>query len=348
MKRVLILHAYSADNIGDGFLVDETVALLHEALGDGIEITLLAHRPESFADFPGKVLSSAPFLFLPNRHVFATLRSLAKYDLVVGVGGGYLRTGTILAAAKCALVHFPQLVLASRIGSRAVYLPQSIGPLGFGTRSPMRLVLKKLKTIMARDDRTVAELQIGNVRRYPDLALMRNAASKRESVVPTGNHVLSVRPVRGVMPRQLYSLADALRPFDGFVQSETGHNDDRAAMESLGPQLLLQPEDLYGSGPRRVVVAVRLHAALLAMGAGHYVIHLSYERKGYGAFQDLGLDDYVHNVFKFDPDAVCAQVKALANDASIRTDYDAQLNAAREGLLDRRREVVTVLRREVR
>jgi polysaccharide pyruvyl transferase WcaK-like protein len=78
-------------------------------------------------------------------------------------------------------------------------------------------------------------------------------------------------------------------------------------------------------GPRRVVVAMRLHAALMALRAGHLVIHLAYERKGYGAFEDLGLDEYVHHAWRLDERRVVDQVSALVGSADARDAYVERL-----------------------
>jgi hypothetical protein len=40
-------------------------------------------------------------------------------------------------------------------------------------------------------------------------------------------------------------------------------------------------------------------------------VHLSYERKGFGAFSDLGLLPYVKNAYDFDPDEVVRLVEGL-------------------------------------
>ena len=101
-------------------------------------------------------------------------------------------------------------------------------------------------------------------------------------------------------------------------------------MQSLNPRRILSRGDLFlnGASAKRVVVAVRLHAALMALQAGHYVIHLSYERKGFAAFEDLGLKEYVHNAFSFDPETVHAHLDRLLNNAAAREEYDAAVNRA--------------------
>ncbi|MFJ4029161.1 polysaccharide pyruvyl transferase family protein [Paenarthrobacter sp. NPDC089989] len=327
--KVLILHAYSANNIGDGMLVTEAIELLTETFpGEELQLTLCASDPDSF-DLPGVTLrGSKPTRRGYDRDYLATLRSMTDFDLVVGVGGGYLRGGNCIELAKALLVHGVQLRAASRHGHKVVYLPQSIGPLRLSSAPWFRRHLGKLSRVWARDDRTVSELRLTPViQRAPDMAVLRVPARNSHSVeaIP----VYSVRNLRGGLPSPVTELAGLIGTFDGYVQSQTGGNQDLLPMQSLNPQEILRREDLLETGtPKRVVVAVRLHAALMALQAGHYVIHLSYERKGFAAFEDLGLREHVHNAFSFEPDAVHQQIQRLLNSADARQAYDAAVNSA--------------------
>ena len=60
------------------------------------------------------------------------------------------------------------------------------------------------------------------------------------------------------------------------------------------------------------MISVRLHGSLQSILAGVPSIHLSYERKGWGAYQDLGIEQYVHNAYDFDPELVAIQARQLA------------------------------------
>ncbi|MET4540506.1 polysaccharide pyruvyl transferase WcaK-like protein [Arthrobacter bambusae] len=327
--KVLILHGYSADNIGDGMLVTEAIELITATFpSEAIDLTLCASDPGSF-DLPGVSLRrSKPSLRGYDRDYLATLRNLDSFDLIVGVGGGYLRGGNCVELAKALLVHGVQLRAASRHGAKVVYLPQSIGPLRLSSAPWFRRHLGRLSQVWARDDRTVQELGLPSVvRRVPDMAVLHVPARTTQPVEATP--VYSVRNLRGGLPAPIIGLAGLLGSFDGYVQSQTGGNQDLSPMQSLNPQRILSRGDfLNGASAKRVVVAVRLHAALMALQAGHYVIHLSYERKGFAAFEDLGLKEYVHNAFSFDPETVHAHLDRLLNSATAREEYDAAVNRA--------------------
>lgn len=346
--RALILHGFSAANLGDGLLVTESVGLVREALGDDCEIVVAAQYPETFVDVNASFVSTAPTKSGYSRAYLRTLRTLGDFDLVVAVGGGYLRAGTPVETAKTLLVHGPQLLVAARHRSRAVYLPQSVGPLRFGTRPIVRALAGRLNTLMLRDDRSIAELKgVSGARRLPDLALA-SLAGPRDDRAPDSVPVLTIRAVHGAVPSDVLRLAPMLSPYDTFIQSFTGGNDDRPATAQLDPRRVLTSEELMdtgdGSAPR-VVVAVRLHAALMALRAGHYVVHLAYERKGFGAFTDVGLPDYVHNVNGFSPEKVLAQVTALVEDPHARERYRNGIASTRAHRDNAHADIVAALRR---
>jgi polysaccharide pyruvyl transferase WcaK-like protein len=54
-----------------------------------------------------------------------------------------------------------------------------------------------------------------------------------------------------------------------------------------------------------------LHGALYAISLGIPAIHIATERKGYGAFQDLGLNDYLVPEKKFNSDYALSLAKRI-------------------------------------
>lgn len=345
-KRVAILHAYSANNLGDGLLVRETMRLAELALDspeDPATVTIAALRPETFGGVGARVVTSRPKSLTQAREYLAFLRDLPNYDVVLGVGGGYLRFGNRTEALKTALGHLPQLIAASRVGARAVYLPQSIGPAGPWAHRFTLNRLNRLNRVYLRDDRSVHEFAAVGSRRVRDLALIRPQAHFAARA-PDPTSILSVRPVHGHVPTAVQRLADDLGVFDGYIQSATGSNDDGAAMRSLQPRHIVSAAELLGGARCRVVIAVRLHAALMALAAGHYAIHLAYERKGFGAFADLGLPQYVHPVSRLDPTAVSDQFRELVAEVQVRDAYAQQVNSSWPASALDEQELVTAIR----
>lgn len=328
MPRVLILHGYSAKNRGDGLLVEEALELIRESVGRDANISLCASHPESFRHLSDvTVVDSGLRRTGYASEYLRTLRSIKGFDLVVGVGGGYLRAGYPMELVKTALIHGPQLLAAAVKGKSVVYLPQSVGPLRFGTRAIANRALLRLDNVMLRDDRSIAELHGPGIMRIPDVAAL---AVPQPSWVTDPNPlpVVSVRELRGKIPKPVGELTKMVGRFDGYVQSKTSGNNDVAAMKALAPLRILSDEEFAKPGqPPRVVVAMRLHGALMALRAGHFVIHLAYERKGFGAFSDLGLSEFVHNTNSFDSKRVAQQVTSLLNDQQERKRYSELVQA---------------------
>ncbi|TNM59465.1 polysaccharide pyruvyl transferase family protein [Streptomyces sp. NP160] len=346
--RVLVLHAYSAHNKGDGLLVDETLHLIKQALGESNEIHLIASDPSSFAHLPIDGLhNSKPKHPRALIDYVRQLWMMRTYDVVVAVGGGYLRAGNCIEALKTLAIHGPQLLAATASRRPAIYLPQSIGPLRGPSGPLFRMLLRRTRKVFLRDDVSVRELHLPNTQRTNDLALMARPSNHRIGRPLHHRPILSVRHIRGRIPLPVLRLAEKLDQFDGYVQSSTGGNDDTHAMASISPLETVTMTELLGPEPseRRVVIAVRLHAALMALNAGHLVIHLAYERKGFGVFEDLGLLEYVHKVTDFDVDLVLHQIMALTHNADTRSSYEQAVAAARQQAMTAHQSIVDELAR---
>ncbi|MDM4763924.1 polysaccharide pyruvyl transferase family protein [Galbitalea sp. SE-J8] len=341
--RVLLLHGYSASNAGDGLLVTESLALLKEALDDPI-FTIVALHPATFAGIDATVVDATPSLRGSTPELRAVLREIDSFDLVVGVGGGYLRAGTLNEGVKTALAHGAQLRAAARRTGPTIYLPQSVGPFRGAAGIWLRRQIIRLPEIHLRDDRSIKELSSPRAIRSPDLAVMASDTASRmsESVDPTP--IISIRSVHGRVPPRTLELASRLGVHDAYIQSRGRGNDDVAATSLLRPRRLVSREELMGGERRRVIVAVRLHAALMALNAGHYVVHLAYERKGFGAYEDLGLSGYVFNVNDFNVSAIQERVLELLENVEVRDVYDRALTGAREAASNSRKALAAAIR----
>lgn len=329
--KIALIHAYSAENSGDGLLVRNSLKLIRAAFDHDAEVTLFASYPESFSD-----LGLASFTTKPDRRGYrrsyrrALRAAMREADLIVGVGGGYLRAPGGSASLKCALVMGPQLRAAARSEVPSIYLPQSVGPLRGATGYLVRRYLHGIDKIYLRDDRSVEELRLSQVERAPDLAILfmqRDNKPHDVDDIP----VMNARTFRGeILTRSVADLGVALGSVDGLVQSAISSNSDVRSVNALKPRRVLDRHAFYEDrvAPRRVVVAMRLHCALEALNAGHYVVHLAYERKGFGAFADLGLSSYVHSVSSFSVGEVRRQVQELIRSRDARDSYQAAVQRA--------------------
>ena len=341
---MIVLHAYSRKNSGDGLLVDLTQDVIEEANLEPIK-QLVALDKESFSEFynvyepkiirsnyAGKML----FTFKAMINIFFSNDLYAGFlpektkDPIISVGGGYLRGRTTVESIKTFLAHGPQLTWASRLKfSPVIYLPQSIGPFSGLMKLYVHSKLKNVDIIFARDDLTVKELRLPNVIRIPDLAVQELAMSFE--VVNQENKfdkVYLIARAVNVAGQDLYiqrllELKDKIPNLEPLIQSEGRGNNDAEFYKKLGwHQPLRKVKDVLEIPENRgVVISVRLHGSLQSMISGCPSIHLSYERKGFGAFSDLNISKYCHGFKKFDSDVICQQVNELQVNASQYWDY---------------------------
>lgn len=330
--QVSIIHAFSRRNAGDGLLVDLTLELLSDAGVEPHECQILALDPESFegnenvSRVPGepaarmsrKLFGAAGELGLSLAGRGKVRKLLQHSRAIVAVGGGYLVGDSPIRQAGIMLNHYAQLRSAAAAGCPTIYLPQSIGALHPPTSALIRSRLREIDCVWARDDKTAKDLPWANVRRCPDLAVMKlgkNLSTMKPSAA-SGAAVIVGRdlPNAGGLLRDLKELGHKLDGSMWAVQAETeGSRSDREFYRRLGVEPAGRLVDVlkHPTGP---VVSVRMHGAIAALLAGRPAIHLAYERKGWGAFEDMGLEAYVHDARNLNVDVVVEQVLELQRD----------------------------------
>ena len=343
---IVVQHAYSRGNSGDGMLVDLTLARLRRLFGD-VPTRVYAADAASFPDLSDVVQVPAASGRYRERLVGcadqavrlaaamlgighaagATLAPVALAELVVGVGGGYLRASSPVQRLKFSLVNLPQLLAAAEVGRRAVYLPQSIGPFGTPLQGLVRAAVGRIGAVCVRDDRSRDFVAAANVHRIPDLAVLavverlgRRCATRRPERFVVCARELGFRgDERARYAGLLRTLLDRLPKAILAVQSRgRGNDDEQFYRRELGTtgQLPSMREALERH-PDAAVVSVRLHGALQAVMCGVPAVHLSYERKGFGAFDDLGLGGFVWNARTCPAETVLAAAEMLHADPEV-------------------------------
>lgn len=367
--RVTLIHAYSTTNSGDGLLVVEAAEIVREAHPAAV-ITLVAIDPDSFdaTQFAAVIhplsgrsggmrgittLARGTFALLLGRRSAGYRAAVQNADLVVAVGGGYLRGKEPVEALKMVLAHVTQMPV-KKDSVPFIYLPQSIGPLNVGTLPVVSRRLKNATAVIVRDDRSVQELaRLSNVRRAPDMALL--------GLPSEWDPATTVRAGRsgpiGLVARELTSSRRRVETYrdrigalasapetELLAQATARGNNDPDFYESLGhegPFRALRDVVASGSASRPdVVVSVRLHGSIQTIRSGVPSVHLSYERKGFGAYADLGIEEFVHNVYDFDPEVVLQQVADLRADPA---PYWAAVGASVDRLRAHRADLVALL-----
>lgn len=362
-KRVALLHAYSRHNLGDGLLVDLTIQRLDQVGVSSDELVVLALDAGSFSD-----LADVRQVGTPTRRPrfgavsdlamtavgFGLQRRLRNVGAFVGVGGGYLRASDLVSTLGVYVNHAAQLMVSSRAEVPSIYMPVSVGPLrGWAGRRLARL-FSGVDLVCARDDVTVREIgPYTRVERVPDLAVLAIAGGeirlqtngKKVAIVardlPDGRDYLNRLKILSLM---LPDATWAVQVGGG------GSKSDATFYEELGVREAVPLDVALSTGEFGVVISVRLHGALAAISAGVPSIHLSYGRKGLGAFGDLGMADLVHEAHSFDPSAVVDQAKRLVRDASPVWDRLASRRFALDQASDRLNEMLaaTLERRRAR
>ncbi|MGV3511748.1 MAG: polysaccharide pyruvyl transferase family protein [Novosphingobium sp.] len=330
---ITILHAFSRRNSGDGLLVDLTYEVLADAGFAPDQCRIVALDPDSFPDLANVVRAPGEHRSVPSpRLLDAALQVALSYagadriaklvkgsTGIVAVGGGYLVADSPVRQAGVVLNHLAQINAAGSSGAPTVYLPQSIGPLQGPVDPLLRKALSRIDRIWVRDNRTLAELGSSNVARCPDLAVLKLARALREPTsVPGGPIVLVGRdlPASGNYDANLLRVEQLSDDTRWAVQADVdGPRSDRAYYRKLGVSDHGPLDTVLAQGAG-AVVSVRLHGAIGALLAGVPAVHLSYERKGWGAYEDLGLDEWVHDARNFDPQLVARQARELAADPS--------------------------------
>lgn len=334
----MILSAYSAANSGDGLLADLAVKALRRNFGAGARITVVAADPASFCGLSGVEVRQAPLMAtawrdrmvsaLNVKREYSLLdRLFGEADLLVGIGGGYMRSKSLSEHAKLEAGHAWQLRCAVKSGVPLVCLPQSIGPFHAMTSRYVDLY-RSAATVFVRDDRSrhlVRDLE--GVVRCPDMAVQhvalrlrdRDVAMATDKRVPESVCVVLRKPPAWSESRQrayvsnvkelVRLLSSQCRVLYG-VQSVTRGNDDvRFYRENkIGQEYVALRDCLSDARRPDMVVSVRLHGALESVIAGVPAFHLSYERKGFGAYEDMRADNWVCNGADFRPDAVLGRL----------------------------------------
>jgi polysaccharide pyruvyl transferase WcaK-like protein len=282
---------------------------------------------------------------------FEGLAAVAEAEGVVLCGGGYFYSGR--RPINLTLLHNAVSTrLATLVSRRAVMMPQSIGPLR--THTARRLVgwaLGRLPAIVVRERISLTELRAlggdASARAVlcPDVALYGWGRSVASPVTPANRAILVAmdwtwaRESAGApeLDRYVNELADVAVGLDavGTEVVITGHSalpeqnqDDmqvaervasvaraRGASAVASSPLGGTPESLHAAfAGAAVVVGTRLHACLIALGAGSPAIGLAYQPKTTGTYELLGLTELAYDVATFESSEVTALALSCIGD----------------------------------
>jgi len=407
--KVVVSHVYSRDNAGDAALLSVLIDDLRSIRPD-MEIVVLTLDLNDL----GKPFDGCPvrpsfmfhalnrFRFRPRKFAYCAwvmastllnartggrwrlpddlsrvMDSYRDADLVVGVGGGYLRGKPGLASTtELALLLHP-LVLAHQLDKPVVLYTQSVGPFGNRVQTvAASKVLRSVDLILVREDVTVSTLEaLGvstNVVRSVDggFAFTSDARIDLRDLVGAPDNAWVV----GVTVRRWLPAAGQARYEDAFAQlcdwvidrygatvvfipqvtSDHHGDDDRIPARRVAALMRHDPvvlEDKYDHGRIKalyreldMMVGTRFHSVIFALTARVPALAIEYEHKTTGIMRDLGLERWVMDIAAVDGGPLIARFDALV---AARSDYVAQLEERLPLYQRRARETRDHLRRFV-
>ncbi len=361
MTRALVSGYYGFGNAGD----EAILAGLVEGFRAGapeMELTVLSGNPTATQTEHG--VQAMP------RGLSEARALLPEYDLLISGGGGLLQDAT---SWRSPLYYLGLLALARHRRKPAVCIGHSIGPLSRGwVRLLTRRVLAGVKVLAVRDRRSAEALQALGVRREvrvtADLAFLLPAPGTREIEAAWRKAGLATgsSPVAAICARRLpqsdegrgAAIAEAAvvacraqglrpvlvpmqRPQDTSLAEEVAARAQvadvvRAPLTARDMLALLCGFDL--------VIAMRLHALIMAALGGRPLVAISYDPKVDGLMAELELPPAA-SAEAFAPDRLAAAVAQAWEDREQLSRHLAaraqHLRAAARENIDLVRQVVT-------
>jgi polysaccharide pyruvyl transferase WcaK-like protein len=351
--RAMLCGWFGSDNWGDELLLSTSAALLQEATSP-CEITVMCARPgrvEQLHELPALEFPTfRPFRGLPRRWL-AAMAAIRRTDVVI------LGPGTIFQERSHTLRSPGTLPLLLRVLLFSFVLRTPVVIFGAAVREggsragnfALRLGALLCKSVWVRDAASAAILG-GKAVAIGDVALaatIDNPPSNQSLVPAKLGVVFSVRPVREPEAAHLATVIHACATdlaasglTSSFVamalglgardESDVAVHRANFADWPLVPTVDLQDatyadmqrEIFAAVGSAQIVVAMRLHAAVIAVLLGVPVVAIAYEQKVRATMEQLGQGRWV-----VDPDVSAAELSRLVHlrlDASDASDVGVE------------------------
>jgi colanic acid/amylovoran biosynthesis protein len=362
-KNIVISHVYSSDNKGDAALTSVLIDDLKRKF-PAASVTILALESvsqngqfEGVPERPGfmyyalnkyrnplvklvytfymvsATLAEAAWWRIARRHVYlpAHLREVVQTyeqaDLIVPVGGGYIRSRAGLVNRMNIPLLLHPLLFGYLLGKPTVLYSQSVGPFQNRLEKLMvAFVFRRMTLVLAREDKSVKMLaNMGvknNVKRAIDsgflLASTGNFNVRRRYNIPDNKLLV------GVTVRSWLSGKDQVNyektvagALDNIIDTVSAHvifipqvtaakgDDDRVVSHRVH-QLMHHPKasTVINDNPDHnrikaiydnldALVGTRFHSVIFSLTSYVPVVAIEYEHKTSGIMHDLRLDEWV-------------------------------------------------------
>ncbi len=382
-KHIIISHVYSSENKGDAALTSVLIQDIKRTFRNA-HITILKLDSLRESRFEG-VLEKPSFMayvlnaytnplvklayalymmcatllwallrrvvdarFLLPRHLRDIVALYDTADLIVPVGGGYIRSRKGLKHAFNVPLLLHPLLLGSVLGKTTVLYAQSVGP--FHSTFEERLVmfvLGRMSLIMLREDTSVALLaRLGvryNVVRAIDSGFLLEGTQKinlrKMYGIPKDRLLIGVTVRAWLDDAAQATYEDAMaRALDAVIESQGVHvvfipqvtaakgDDDRIVSERVrGRMRHLNNVTLITDTPDHhtikslydnldVLLGTRFHSVIFSLTSHVPVLAIEYEHKTSGIMRDLRLQNWVIKIEDVTADNVTKALQKLLHD----------------------------------
>lgn len=383
-KNVLITHVYSSDNKGDAALTSVLLQDIRRVFPAADRHILQLEATAADSLFEGVSQSSGfmHFALEKYRHPLAKLvytaymlpmtllwagwfrltgrqfplpadlgqvaRHYAKADLVVAVGGGYIRSRAGLMNRMNIPLLLHPLFFAWLLGKPTMLYAQSVGPFVHEYERPLvAWVLRRMACIMLREDISMELLRNAgvakNVLRTIDSGFLLEAKGvvdvRKQYKVPKGALLVGVT-VRSWLSgdaQVAYERAVAAA-LDSMVESQGAHvlfvpqvtaakgDDDREVsrrvqgmMHHAASATVITDEPdhhrikaIYDQ--LDLLLGTRFHSVIFSLTSFVPVLAIEYEHKTSGIMRDLNLEDWVIPIENATTDRLVKQLHRLARE----------------------------------
>ena len=308
-KRITLSGYYGFKNAGDEAVLAGIIkALRAQPGGDNVDIDVLSIDPAETMETHGVDASH-------RYRAGALLKSLSRTDLLLSGGGSLLQDVT----SAHGIYYYAVVVrLAQIMGKKTMFIGQGVGPLNLPkSRKLVASVANGLGAVTVRDQESLALLkEIGVTKPPMELTADPALLLPNESVSPIPGKILfSLRPWHAGANDLTERLVDAGVALGTSIQAETlsmqpqtddevmqdfarlwtdkGGSPPSTAAEGDADRL---PRIIDALSSAELVVGMRLHALILAAGAGVPSLALSYDPKVRSFMQFSGQEDAVVDV----------------------------------------------------
>lgn len=263
------------------------------------------------------------------------IRHIVKSDVLIVGGGSIIQDVT---SSKSLYYYLSLLFLGKLFGKRVIMLGNGYGPVNkWYNRAIASLIIKKIDCIVARDEQSYQHfIDSGAKKVYNgvDCAFNLNTSAVKPLLKARPYVAISLRPWRkmGMTMRVIVQLISDLnqRGYDTVLVAMKSPDDDKqmASLLDLGAHVHLVTEEmdavLSALRGAKLVIAMRLHALILATMVGRPIIAISYDPK---------IDSFIDQVFgrtpcsteTIDYQIMMDQIEQLLDDSTIHRQKIATL-----------------------